>query len=68
MSCPIIFDDRLRKSHINRTTLLFVLLPLGAVDNLMHYYTRPLASCNSALGRPQHLGAIILTILQAGMK
>ena len=46
------------------------LLPLGTVDDLMHYCTRPLASCNSALGRLRHLGAIVWTILhvQTGMK
>ena len=44
------------------------LLPLGAVDDLMHYCTQPKALCNSASGRPWHLGAIVLTILQTGMK
>ena len=32
------------------------LLPLGTVDDLMHYCTRPSASCNSVSGRPRHLG------------
>ena len=40
------------------------LLPLGAVDDLMHYCTRPSASCYSASDRPQHVGVIVLTILQ----
>ena len=31
------------------------LLPLGTVDDLMHYCTRPSALCNSASGRPWHL-------------
>ena len=44
------------------------LLPLGTVDDLMHYCTQPSASCNSASGRPRHLGVIVLTILQTGMK
>ena len=44
------------------------LLPLGTVDNLMYYYTRPSAFCNSASGRPRHFGVIVLTILQTGMK
>ena len=44
------------------------LLPLGTVDDLMHYCTRPSVSCNSASGRPQPLGVIIWTILQTGMK
>ena len=35
------------------------LLPLGTVDNLMHYCTQPSASCNSASGRPRHLGVIV---------
>ena len=35
------------------------LLPLGTVDDLMHYCTRPSASCNSASGRPWHLGVIV---------
>ena len=34
----------------------------------LHYCTRPSASCNSASGRPRHLGVIVLTILQTGMK
>ena len=42
------------------------LLPLGTVDDLMHYCTWPSASCNSASGRPWHLGVIVLTILQTG--
>ena len=41
---------------------------LGTVDDLMHYCTRPSASCTSASDRPRHLGVIVLTILQAGMK
>ena len=28
----------------------------GAVDGLMHYCTRQDAKCNSASGRPRHLG------------
>ena len=28
----------------------------------------PSASCNSASGRPRHLGVIVLTTLQTGMK
>ena len=35
------------------------LLPLSAVDDLMHFCTRPSASCNSASGRPRHLGVIV---------
>ena len=37
------------------------LLPLGTVDDLIHYYTRPSASCNSASGRPRNLGLIVLS-------
>ena len=37
------------------------LLPLGTMDDLIHYYTWPSASCNSASGRPRHLGLIVLT-------
>ena len=37
-------------------------LPLGTVEELMHYYTPPSASCNSASGRPGHLRVIVLTI------
>ena len=44
------------------------LLPLGTVDDLMHYCTRPSASCNSASCRPRHLGVIVLTILHTGIK
>ena len=45
------------------------LLPLGTVDDLVHYCTWfPSAKCNSASGRPRHLGVIVLTILQTGMK
>ena len=44
------------------------LLPLSPMDDLMHYRTRPSASCNSASGRPRHLRVIVLTILQTGMK
>ena len=44
------------------------LLPIGAIDDLMQYFTRPTALCNSASGRPQHRGVIVLTILQTGMK
>ena len=44
------------------------LLPLGTVDDLMNYCTQPSASCNSASGRPPHLGLIVLTILKTGMK
>ena len=29
---------------------------------------KPSASCNSASGRPRHLGVIVLTILQTSMK
>ena len=43
------------------------LLPLGTVDDLVHYCTRPMTSCNSASGRPRHLGVIVLTILQTGI-
>ena len=32
------------------------LLPLGAVDDLMHYCMRPVASCNSAPGRSRYRG------------
>ena len=34
-------------------------LPLGTVDDLMHYCTRPSAACNSASGRPRHLRVIV---------
>ena len=44
------------------------LLPRGAVDDLMHYCTRPKAKCNSASGRPRYRGVIVWTILQTGMK
>ena len=44
------------------------LLPLGTLDDLMHFCTRPSASFNSAPGRPRHLGVIVLTMLQTGMK
>ena len=44
------------------------LLPLGTVDDLMHYCIRPSASGNSASGGPRHLRVIVLTILQTGMK
>ena len=44
------------------------LLPLGTVNDLMHYCTPPSALCNSASGRPRHLGVIVLNILQTGMK
>ena len=44
------------------------LFTLGTVDDLTHYSTRPSASCNSASGRPRHLGVIVLTILQTGIK
>ena len=37
------------------------LLPLGTVDDLMHYCTRPSALGNSASGRPRHLGVIVWT-------
>ena len=44
----------------------------GTVGDLMQfnlvYCTRPKSSCNSASGRPWHLGVIVLTILQTGMK
>ena len=43
-------------------------LPLGTVDDLLHYCTQPSASCNSASGRPRHLGVIVLTKPQTGMK
>ena len=32
---------------------------LGTVDDLMHYCSRPLASCYSASSRPRHLGVIV---------
>ena len=35
------------------------LLPRGAVDDLMHYCTRPKAECNSASGRPRYRGVIV---------
>ena len=41
---------------------LVKLLPLGIVDDLMDYFTRPSALCNGASGRPRHLGIIGLTI------
>ena len=44
------------------------LLPLGTIDDLMHYCTRPSALGNSASGRPRHLGVIVWTILQTCMK
>ena len=44
------------------------LLPKGAVDDLMHFCTRPKAKCNSASGRPRYRGVIVWTILQTGMK
>ena len=44
------------------------LLPLGTVDELMHYCTWPSASCNSASGPARHLEEIVLTILQKDMK
>ena len=44
------------------------LLPLGTVDDLVHYSTQPAASCNSASGSPRHLGVIVSTIQQTGMK
>ena len=43
------------------------LLLLGTAGDLMHYCTRPSASCNNASGRPRHLGVIVWTILQTGM-
>ena len=33
-----------------------LLLPRGAVNDLMHYFTRPYASCYSAPGRPLYRG------------
>ena len=44
------------------------LLPIGAMDDLMQYFTLPTALCNSASGGPPHRGVIVLTILQTGMK
>ena len=35
------------------------LLPLRTVEDLMHYCTLPLASSNSASGRPWHLRVIV---------
>ena len=43
-------------------------LPLGTIDDLMHYCTWPSALCNSASGHPRHPRVIVLTILQTGMK
>ena len=39
--------------------VLSKLLPRGAVDDLMHYCTRPKAECNSASGRPRYRGVIV---------
>ena len=44
------------------------LLPLTTVGDLIHYCTRPSASCNSASGRPRHLRVSVLSLLQTGMK
>ena len=35
------------------------LLPRGAMDDLMHYCTRPKSECNSASGRPRYRGLIV---------
>ena len=36
-----------------------IILLSYAVDNLMHYCTRPKAECNSALGRPRYREVIV---------
>ena len=40
----------------------------GAVDDPMNCCPRPSASGNSSSGHPQHLGVIVLTVTQEGMK
>ena len=53
----------------NKTVSSIVkLFPLGTVDDLMHHCTRPSTLCDSASGRPRHLGVMVLTIQQTGMK
>ena len=52
-----------KNSYFMPVCSIVKLLPLGTVDDLMSS-----ASCNSASGRPRHLGVIVLTILQMGMK
>ena len=55
------FSDRMVQYTV--ISCLFVvwskLLPRGAVDDLMHYYTRPKAECNSASVRPPYRGEIV---------
>ena len=38
----------------NKTVISCLFVVYGTVDDLMHYFTWPSASCNSASGRPQH--------------
>ena len=58
----------------NKTTISYLSVqqsnyhPLGAVDDPMNCCPRPSASDNSTSGHPQHLGVIVLTVAQNGMK
>ena len=63
-------DTLLSKSSngLGNKTVISCLFVVYTMDDLMHYCTQPLASYNSASGRPQHLTVIVLTILHTGMK
>ena len=66
---PPIFKSFLRLcSYFIPVCSIVKLLSLGTVDDLMHYCKRPKSECNSASGRPRHLGVIVSTILQTCMK
>ena len=60
---------RTKKLLVRSTCVVYIyLIPVcsivktitrGAVDDLMHYCTRPKAKCNSASGRPRYGGVIV---------
>ena len=53
---------------VGRCTVKSKLLPLGAVDDWLCYCPQPLAYSNSASSHLQHLGALLLTILNTATK
>ena len=55
----------------NKTTITYLfwatvktIALLGAADDLMYYRPRSAVSSYCASGRPQHIGAIVLTVAQ----
>ena len=56
---PSMQRDEIVYSYFMPVCNIVKLLPRGAVDDLMHYCTRPKAECNSASGRPRYRGVIV---------